>query len=138
MIERTIKLPGRKSFFLFGPRQTGKSTLLKAVFPKGSTIYYDLLKSDEYLRLAADPKLFRDEIMSRGENVTHIIVDEIQRIPDLLNEIHYLLEQPKAPCFCLSGSSARKLKRSHANLLAGRAWQYHLYPLTHRELYCPL
>jgi len=86
------------------------------------------------LRLSANPHLFREEVMARPSDVTHIIVDEIQRIPALLNEVHHIIEKPKAPCFCLSGSSARKLKRSQANLLAGRAWTYHLYPLTHREL----
>ncbi len=128
-------LPPKHSFFIFGPRQTGKSTLLRSTFPEKGVLYYDLLKSEEYLRLTARPGLFREEVASREKKITHVIVDEIQRIPALLNEIHYLLENtPAAPYFCLSGSSARKLKRSHANLLAGRAWTCHLYPLTHREL----
>ena len=134
MLKRLLALPKRHSFFLFGPRQTGKSTLLRSTFASSQVLYYDLLKSEEYLRLSANPHLFREEVVSRAARVTHVIVDEIQRIPDLLNEIHYLLEKPKTPYFCLSGSSARKLKRSHANLLAGRAWTYHLYPLTHGEL----
>lgn len=134
MIARDLKLPPKHSFFLFGPRLTGKSTLLQATFASSQTLYYDLLKSEEYLRLSANPHLFREEIAARPARVTHVIVDEVQRVPALLNEIHYILEKPKAPYFCMSGSSARKLKRSHANLLAGRAWTYRLFPLTYREL----
>lgn len=135
MIKRTIQLSRKHSFFIFGPRQTGKSTLLRSTFPDGNVLYYDLLKSEEYLRLTARPGLFREEVAAREKKITHVIVDEIQRVPALLNEIHHLLENASgAVHFCLSGSSARKLKRSHANLLAGRAWTYHLFPLTHREL----
>ena len=134
MIQRILNVPRTHSFFLFGPRQTGKSTLLKTGFDSRTSLYYDLLQTKEYLRLSANPSLFREEILSRDPQVTHVIVDEIQRIPALLDEIHSLLEGPSPPCFCLSGSSARKLKRSHANLLAGRAWTQHLYPLTHFEL----
>ena len=134
MIERHLKLPKKHSFFLFGPRQTGKSTLLYNSFPREKTLIYNLLKSEEYLRLSANPQLFREEVLARDKNITHVIVDEVQRVPDLLNEIHYILETPLAPYFCLSGSSARKLKRSQANLLAGRAWRYNLYPLTRQEL----
>ncbi len=134
MIKRQIKLPESHSFFLFGPRQTGKSTLLRQVFDESHTRYYDLLKSDEYVRLSTNPSAFREEILSRNEKITHIVVDEIQRVPELLNEVHFILEQKKPPYFILSGSSARKLKRAHSNLLAGRAWTYHLYPLTHQEL----
>lgn len=135
MISRTLQLPKNNSFFVFGPRQTGKSTLIKDIFfQKNSALYYNLLLSKEYLRLSANPTLLREEVMSRKPEITHVIVDEIQRIPALLDEIHALMEGPRAPYFCLSGSSARKLKRAHANLLAGRAWTYHLYPLTYREL----
>lgn len=98
-----------------------------------SVMYYDLLKSDEYRRLVAQPNIFREEVMSRKTSQTHVIIDEIQRIPELLNEIHYIMELPNPPFFCMSGSSARKLKRAQANLLAGRAWTFHLYPLTYRE-----
>ena len=134
MISRLLNLPLNHHFFLFGPRQTGKSTLLKANFQKETTLYYDLLTAGEYLRLSENPTLFRQEILSRNKKITHIVIDEIQRIPELLNEIHSLAEEPNAPYFCLSGSSARKLKRAHSNLLAGRAWTFHLYPLTHVEL----
>ncbi len=134
MINRLLKLPLNHSFFLFGARQTGKSTLLKSSFGSDKTITYDLLKSEEHLRLSANPALFREEVLSRNDKIAHVIVDEIQRVPALLDEVHFILEHNKPPHFCLSGSSARKLKRVHSNLLAGRAWTYHLYPLTHLEL----
>jgi len=134
MVYRLLKPPLKHSFFLFGPRQTGKSTLLKTLLDPAKTMFYDLLKTEERLRLSAEPHLFREEILARGKKVTHVVVDEVQRIPPLLDEVHYLLEGQNPPYFCLSGSSARKLKRAHANLLAGRAWTYHLYPLTHVEL----
>jgi uncharacterized protein len=134
MIERLLGLPKNHSFFLFGPRQTGKSTLLKSVFNPKTTLYLDLLQSGEYLRLSANPALFRQEVMALGREITHVIVDEVQRVPQLLDDVHSMIEAPRPRIFALSGSSARKLKRSHANLLAGRAWTYHLYPLTSIEL----
>lgn len=135
MVKRTLQLSPKHSFFIFGPRQTGKSTLLRSSFSADKVLYYDLLKSEEYLRLTARSGLFREEVASCDKKITHVIVDEIQRVPALLDEIHHLLENlSRPPRFCLSGSSARKLKRSHANLLAGRAWTYHLFPLTHLEL----
>ena len=134
MLNRLLPLSLKHSFFLFGPRQTGKSTLLRSLLPPEKTMYYDLLKTEEYLRLSANPHLFREEVLARDKPITYVVVDEIQRIPNLLNEIHFILEGNQPPYFCLSGSSARKLKRAHANLLAGRAWTYHLFPLTHFEL----
>lgn len=134
MIERTIQLPKNKSFFLFGPRQTGKTTLLKALFPKDTAYFYNLLDTEEYLRLSAHPSLLREEVKSRGKHIRHIVLDEIQKIPSLLDEIHLLLEESDPPYFVLSGSSARKLKHSHANMLGGRALTYRLFPLTALEL----
>lgn len=134
MIDRLLHLPQNKSFFLFGSRQTGKSTLLKSIFKEETTYFYDLLRSEEYLRLTAHPSLLRTDIISRNQKITHIVLDEIQRIPMLLDEIHSMIESSNAPVFILTGSSARKLKRSKANLLAGRAWTYRLFPLTHLEL----
>lgn len=128
-----LHLPKNQSLFLFGPRQTGKSTLLRSLFSDHSR-YYDLLKTDEYVRLVAHPQLLREEVLARKENISYIIVDEIQRIPLLLNEIHWLIEQPHAPFFILTSSSARSLKRTHANMLAGRALTYYLHPLTYVEL----
>ncbi|HOI41319.1 MAG TPA: ATP-binding protein [Elusimicrobiales bacterium] len=134
MFKRQLQLPRDKSFFLFGPRQTGKSTLLKKTFSDKESLYYDLLRTDEYTRLAANPSLFREEVLARDENKTHVIVDEVQRVPALLNEVQSIMTSPgKPPVFCLSGSSARKLKRAQANLLAGRAWTCRLHPLTHLE-----
>ena len=97
-----IRLPKRHSFFLFGPRQTGKSTLLKASFPSNSTLYYNLLKSEEFLRLSANSAIFREEVLSRDRRQTHIIVDEIQRVPQLLNEVHALMEEKDSPFFVMS------------------------------------
>lgn len=134
MLFRSVKLPKNKSFFLFGPRQTGKSTLLKSLFPAQTTLTYDLLNTQEYLRLSAHPSLFKEEVASRSEAITHVFVDEIQRVPHLLDEVHSLMESANSPYFILTGSSARKLKRGKANLLAGRALTYHLYPLMTEEL----
>lgn len=134
MITRHFKSLKDKSFFLFGPRQTGKTTLLRELYSKETTIFYDLLKSEEYTRLSAYPSLFREEVSSRGKNITHVIVDEIQRAPALLDEIHVLTGSPNPPIFIMTGSSARKLKRTKANLLAGRAFTYNLFPLTCSEL----
>ncbi|KAF0134588.1 MAG: putative ATPase [Candidatus Saganbacteria bacterium] len=134
MIQRQIKIPLTKSLFLFGARQTGKSTLLQSLFTEGNSFYYDLLKSEEFTRLAAHPEIFREEVSSRSSKITHVIIDEVQRIPALLNEVQYLMESSAAPYFALSGSSARKLKRSKANLLAGRALNYKLYPLMSSEI----
>lgn len=134
MYNRSIVLPKNHSFFLFGPRLTGKSTLLKATFPKSSTFEINLLLSSDYLRYSSYPALFYQDIKNRGSEKTHVIVDEIQRLPELLNDIHAIIEEPNSPFFCLSGSSARKLKRANANLLAGRAWSFNLFPLVHTEL----
>jgi uncharacterized protein len=134
MVERILGLPKNHSLFLFGPRQTGKSTLLRSAFGSKKTLYLDLLQSSEYLRLSANPALFREEVMALSPQITHVIIDEVQRIPQLLDDVHSILESTRPRIFVLSGSSARKLKRSHANLLAGRAWTFHLYPLTSMEL----
>ena len=119
---------------MFGPRQTGKSTLLRTLFSAETTLHFDLLKSEEYFRLSPQPELFREEVIHRSQKITHVLVDEIQRIPELLNEVHFLLENKNAPHFILTGSSARKLKRSNANLLAGRALSFSLFPLSFEEL----
>lgn len=132
---RLLELPRNASFFLFGPRQTGKSTLIKNTFSKTESAYYDLLLSKEYTRLAANPSLLREEVESLDKKIKYIIVDEVQRVPELLDEIHFLIENSNIKrYFCLSGSSARKLKRVKANLLGGRAWIRNLYPLTHTEI----
>lgn len=134
-IKRQIILPKNANFFLFGPRQTGKSTLIKETFLNEESVYYDLLTSKDYERLLVNPSIFREEVQELDKKIKYIIVDEIQRIPNLLNEVHYLIENSKVTrFFCLSGSSARKLKRGQANLLGGRAWLRYLFPLTHVEI----
>ncbi len=120
----------RKSLFLFGPRQTGKSTLLKSEFPEYPLI--NLLKSDQFLKYQLNPKFFREEILAKT-NTLPIIVDEIQKLPILLDEIHYLIESHSYR-FILTGSSARKLRRESSNLLAGRALERKLFPLVTKEI----
>ncbi len=130
MFKREIKLPKDKNIFLFGPRQTGKTSLIRSLFPKA--MHIDLLKTSEYYLFLQNPEFLRERV---SENKSKIIfIDEIQRVPELLNEVHRLIEEDKTLKFILTGSSARKLKRGSANLLAGRAFSYHLYPLTSREL----
>lgn len=128
MIERAIALP-KKSFFLFGPRGVGKSTLLRQKIP--AKLVVDLLKSDQYLQLLRDPSLLRD-LCAPLKSGEWVVIDEIQRVPELLNEVHSLYEEKRLH-FALSGSSARKIKRGDANLLAGRALQVHLYSLVWPE-----
>jgi uncharacterized protein len=137
MYKRIIdfSLPSKTSCFLWGPRQTGKSTLLRERFPAARR--YDLLLSEEYRRLVHQPSIIREEclaLLKRSELKDQpIIVDEVQKVPDLLDEIHWLIEN-KGLRFILCGSSARKLKRGHGNLLGGRAVRYELYPLVFPEV----
>lgn len=121
------------SCFFWGPRQTGKSTLLKSLFPEAQ--YYDLLLSEEFSRLNRHPEFFRQEVLSLSESEKKlpVIVDEIQKIPILLNEVQWLMDNEKIK-FILCGSSARKLKREGVNLLGGRAIIQELYPLVSKEI----
>ena len=132
MLERILKLEEAKedSLFLWGSRQTGKSTLLKMLFP-GAHVY-DLLKSDVRMALQLRPSQLREEceLLDDGEL---IIIDEVQKVPALLDEVHWLIEN-KNQRFVLSGSSARKLRRSGANLLGGRALRQTLFPLVSAEI----
>ncbi len=129
MYTRNIVLPTKKSFFLFGPRGVGKSTLVRATYPKATII--DLLDSRTYQRLLADPGALIELIPKNANEYT--IIDEVQRVPELLNEVHRLIENNKHK-FVLTGSSARKLRRGGVNLLAGRALTYRLYPLSAEEV----
>jgi len=124
-----IKSPKAKSFFLFGPRGTGKTTWVKANFP--GAVYLDLLEAEIYNDLLANPQRLENFIPADFDG--WIIIDEAQKIPDLLNEVHRLIENNKYK-FILTGSSARKLKRKGPNLLAGRALTYFMHPLTVNEL----
>lgn len=130
-----LHLLEKSSHFLLGPRAVGKSTLIKTYclnnVPGSKTFsvdYINLLDSKIYLRLKADPSLLSSLISKK-----YVVIDEIQRIPELLNEVHRLIEDKKKR-FLLTGSSARKLKRRQANLLAGRAFKAELFPLTWFEL----
>ena len=118
------------SVFLWGARQVGKSTLVKSIYPNAKI--YDLLKSDEYTRLLRRPQLLREELLSFGEE-TLVVIDEIQKIPQLLDEVHWLIVN-RGIRFILCGSSARKLKRIGTNLLGGRAMSVKLYPLVSAEI----
>ena len=137
MINRIINLTqtAEETCFLWGPRQTGKTTFLHAAFP--GAMYYDLLLADEYRRLIRDPTLIRQECEARGlrgeVQEQPIIIDEIQKIPELLDEVHWLIENWGLR-FILCGSSARKLKRQHGNLLGGRAVRCELGPLVSAEI----
>ena len=115
---------------MWGPRKTGKTTLLRQLFPHSQR--YDLLQNETFLRLSKEPFRLREELEATGLKQP-IIIDEVQKIPSLLDEIHWLIEN-KGLSFILCGSSARKLKRSHANMLGGRAWRFELHPLTSQEL----
>lgn len=132
---QSLNLSSQQTCFLWGPRQTGKSTLLKMLFPEA--MRYDLLLSTEYQRLLRQPSMIRERCLAEGLHINSqrdpIIIDEIQKIPELLDEVHWLMEN-KGLRFILCGSSARKLKRGHANLLGGRAVRYELYPLVFPEV----
>ncbi|MBP8759700.1 hypothetical protein SDC9_36258 [bioreactor metagenome] len=132
MFSRKINLQDaeNESIFLWGARQTGKSTLLQLLFP--NTRYIDLLKSDEFERYNRRASLLREELSLLQENEL-IIIDEIQKIPELLDEVQWLMTN-KNHRFILSGSSARKLRRSGVNLLGGRAIRKHLYPFVSAEI----
>lgn len=118
------------SVFLWGARQVGKSTLVKKLFPNAKI--YDLLKSDEYSRLLRRPQLLREELEG-FDNSNIVIIDEIQKIPKLLDEVHWLIVNRDIR-FLLCGSSARKLKRVGTNLLGGRALSVSLFPLVSAEI----
>lgn len=129
MQKRLVKLPKDKSFFLFGPRGAGKSTLLKSAFRDQNPLVFDLLDVELVDELSLYPKRFVERI---GEN-TIVIVDEVQKLPKLLDYVHALIEERKIQ-FILTGSSARRLKQKGTNLLAGRALVRELYPFSTFEL----
>lgn len=134
MFKRRLVLPqpGSETFFLWGPRQTGKSTLLRETY--GQAHWIDLLKADEFRRYLARPELLRQELEAEPPGPhRQVVIDEIQKVPALLDEVHWLIEN-RGVHFALCGSSARKLRRGSANLLGGRAFRYELHGLTAAEL----
>ena len=130
-LNRILKLPRNYSLFLFGARNTGKSTLIKEQFM--DALYIDLLDPETEDRFSRSPKELKYIVDALPDSVSHLIIDEIQKIPKLLDIVHSLIESSKVR-FILTGSSARKIKRGSANFLAGRAFVYNLYPLSHIEL----
>jgi len=132
MFTRRLRLPppGTETFFLWGPRQTGKTTLLQAAYP--DALWIDLLKADEYRRYVQNPELLRGELAARP-TVRQVVIDEVQKVPQLLDEAHWLHER-RGIRLALCGSSARKVKRGQANLLGGRAVRYELLGLTALEI----
>lgn len=130
MFSRTLA-PPRGAFFLFGPRGTGKSTWIRVCF--GDALVVNLLRPEDALRFEREPALFRAHVLARPKT-DWVVVDEVQRVPRLLDEVHFLMEEEGYRKFALTGSSARKLRRGAANLLAGRAILRHLFPLTAEEL----
>lgn len=131
-----IELPQQQSAFLWGPRKTGKSTFLKRKFP--GSLVYDFLKTDLFLEFSKRPSLLREQLLAKDPKFLNypVILDEVQKVPQLLDEVHWLMEN-KGLRFILCGSSARKLKRGKANLLGGRAWRYELFPFVTAELEQP-
>ena len=128
-----ISLPPRQSAFLWGPRKTGKSTYLSLNFP--NSVVYDFLQTDLFLEFSKQPSLLRERLLAKNDYALDhpVILDEVQKVPQVLDEVHWLIEN-KGLRFILCGSSARKLKRGKANLLGGRAWRYEMFPLVTAEL----
>ncbi len=140
MLNRTIDLPiAKHSFFLFGPRQTGKTTLVEQHLAsvKQNVISINLLLHDQFIKYKTNPSQLRSEIdfLLQKNKKAVLFIDEIQKLPELLDESHALLEKHKTNLTIIfTGSSARKLKRVSTNLLGGRAWSFALFPFTHCEL----
>jgi predicted AAA+ superfamily ATPase len=128
-----IDLRPRQSAFLWGPRKTGKTTYLQSIFPKSPV--YDFLKTDLFLELSRRPFVLRERLLAKGDEVVAhpVILDEVQKVPHILDEVHWLIEN-KGLRFILCGSSARKLRTGKVNLLGGRAWRYEMYPFVSAEL----
>ncbi len=131
LIPRLLKLnlPESRSAFLWGPRKTGKTTFLKSHFPHA--FWVDLLDYELFLALSREPKRLRRMLDAQPSQT--VVIDEVQKIPHLMDEIHWLIEN-RGYRFVLSGSSARKLKRGEVSLLGGRAWRFELFPLVSGEL----
>jgi predicted AAA+ superfamily ATPase len=133
MFQRLLSPIKSNSFFLFGARGTGKSTFLKEFFRAESTLWIDLLDPLQEDLFARNPGELTAQTQAKGKKLSWVVLDEVQKVPRLLNVVHQLIENTPLR-FALTGSSARKLKRGAANLLAGRAFVNHLYPLVHSEM----
>ena len=123
-----LKLPRGQSAFLWGPRKVGKSYWIRRCLPDATVI--DLLKTDVFADYSSRPSLLRERYL---DHKNLIVIDEVQKVPSLLDEVHWLIEN-KGLSFLLTGSSARKLRHGHANLLGGRAWRRTLTPLSYQEV----
>ncbi len=133
MFSRLRQFSRKHSFFLFGPRATGKSTLLKQRFEPNECLWLDLLDSEVEEKFSRNPSDLYAIVKALPEQIHYVVIDEIQKVPKLLDEVHRLIEGTDK-IFILTGSSARKLKHGGANLLAGRAFVYHLFSLSFLEL----
>lgn len=133
MFPRLLEVTRKRSFFLFGARNTGKSTFLKYTFSRNNVLWCDLLDPEEEERFLRKPNTLYEMAKAASKSTTHVIIDEIQKVPKLLDVVHKLMGETEL-LFVMTGSSARKLKRGGANLLAGRAFVYNLFPLTSFEL----
>ncbi len=132
MLKRTCSPTDQQSFFLFGARGSGKSTLLRSLPFLSDSLYIDLLKPSQEEQYALRPELLAERVLALNEK-QWVVIDEVQKLPKLLNVVHSLIEE-RATKFALTGSSSRKLRRGAANLLAGRAVIYSLFPLTQAEI----
>ena len=133
MIQRTISLPDREGFFLFGPRGTGKTTLLRQTLPAARTCFIDLLSPMEEDLFARHPEELEQRIAALPPDTEWVVIDEVQKVPRLLDVVHRQIEN-HGTRFVLTGSSGRKLRRGASNLLAGRVFMRHLHPFTSTEL----
>lgn len=133
MFDRLLILPKNQSLFLFGARNTGKSTWIAHSFGDVESLWIDLLNPAEESLYVNHPEALEQAVCGLSESVKHVVIDEIQKAPKLLDVVHRLIESTDK-YFILTGSSARKLKRGAANMLAGRALTYHLYPFSAIEL----
>ena len=133
MISRHLQPTASRSFFLFGARGTGKTTFLREHFAREEVLWIDLLLPEVEDRYASRPRLLAEQIAARPDPAGWVIIDEVQKVPKLLDVVHSQIESAGTR-FALTGSSARKLKRGTVNLLAGRAFVYHLFPFTTAEL----
>lgn len=136
LLQNTVMLgrffqPPSRSYFLFGPRGTGKTTWLQAAYP--DALYINLLEADRFRELSAQPERLEALVLAQPE-IEVVVVDEVQRVPELLHVVHDLIERKLGKTFVLTGSSARKLRRGGADLLAGRALLCSLHPFMAAEL----